>query len=70
MAEETKQPDITEPVDGVASEAADSSKSQANPLAAIPSKADADKNAKVEEAKARLTAAIATLWKRETEARP
>ena len=57
MAEETKQPDITEPVDGVASEAADSSKSQANPLAAIPSKADADKNAKVEEAKARLTAA-------------
>lgn len=70
MAEDTRQPDSTEPGDGVASEAAETPKRQAAAQASIPSQADADKNAKIEEAKARVTAAKDAIAERAAAAPP
>src|SRR5438270_2527634 len=57
MPEELKQPDITPPDDDAASKPADNSSSQIDPQSHGASQADVEKNSRVEEAKARVSAA-------------
>jgi len=57
MPGDTKQPDNSEPHEGGASNSTDDAQSQAGSRSTSVSQADADKNAKVDEAKARVAAA-------------